>query len=212
MSRPQPRRPVGGAALRLPIQADAEPLVQPLPARIRLERTMPESGARPVSTEVYLAVCDFLYEEAALLDGNRLDEWLALLTDDIVYQMPVRVTRERGASDVSHDMYYFDENHATLRTRIARLHTDLAWAEDPPSRTRHCVSNVRVQPGAGPDELEVRSYLLLYRNRGDDPGHDLLSAERHDVLRRVDGAWRLTRRSILLDQANLGTRNLAIFL
>jgi len=167
----------------------------------------------PITSELYLAVCQFLYHEAELLDGNRLDEWLALLAADVVYQMPVRLTRERSAaSDVSHDMYYFDETRTTLQTRIARLKTDFAWAEDPPSRTRHCVSNVRVAPGAAPDELAVRSYLLLYRNRGDDPGHDLLAAERTDVWRRVDGAWRLARRCILLDQANLGTRNLAIFL
>jgi PAH dioxygenase small subunit len=173
---------------------------------------MSDDGA-PIPAEQYLAVCHFLFHEAELLDGNRLDDWLALLTDDVVYRMPVRMTRERSApSDVSHDMYYFDETHATLRTRIARLETDFAWAEDPPSRTRHCVSNVRVQPGDDPDELAVRSYLLLYRNRGDDPGHDLLSAERTDVLRRVGGAWRLARRCIILDQANLGTRNLAIFL
>jgi 3-phenylpropionate/cinnamic acid dioxygenase small subunit len=174
---------------------------------------MPEDGTPPVSGELYLAVCHFLYHEAELLDSNRLDEWLQLLTDDVVYQMPVRMTRERGApSDVSHDMYYFDETLATLRTRIARLKTDFAWAEDPPSRTRHCVSNIRVEPGATPDEIVVRSYLLLYRNRGDDPGHDLLAAERRDVLRRVDGMWRMARRYVVLDQANLGTRNLAIFL
>jgi ethylbenzene dioxygenase beta subunit len=174
---------------------------------------MPEDGAPPVSGEVYLAVCHFLHHEAELLDGNRLDEWLDLLTDDVVYQMPIRMTRERGAeSDVSHDMYYFDETRSTLQTRIARLRTDFAWAEDPPSRTRHSVSNVRVQQASGPDELAVRSYLLLYRNRGDDPGHDLISAERTDLLRRVEGAWRLARRCVILDQANLGTRNLAIFL
>jgi 3-phenylpropionate/cinnamic acid dioxygenase small subunit len=173
---------------------------------------MPEDGRPSVGADLYLAICQFLYHEAELLDRNQLDDWLALLTDDVVYKMPVRVTRERGApSDVSDDMYYFDETGTTLRTRVARLTTAFAWAEDPPSRTRHCVSNVRVEPGAGPDELAVWSNLLLYRNRGDDPGHDLLSAERHDVLRRVDGAWRLARRYVVLDQANLGTRNLAIF-
>jgi ethylbenzene dioxygenase beta subunit len=71
---------------------------------------------------------------------------------------------------------------------------------------------VRIAPGAAPHELTVRSYLPLYRTRGDDPGHDLLSAERQDVLRREEGAWRVARRCIILDQANPGTRNLAIFL
>src|SRR5215216_3636664 len=126
---------------------------------------MPENGAAPISGELYLTVCHFLFHEAELLDSQRLDEWLELLTDEVVYQMPVRMTRERSApSDISYDMYYFDETRATLRTRIARLKTDFAWAEDPPSRTRHCISNIRVERGPGPDDLAVRSYLLLYRN------------------------------------------------
>src|ERR687894_379022 len=32
---------------------------------------------------------DFLYREAALLDEGRLDEWLALFTDDGLYRLPV---------------------------------------------------------------------------------------------------------------------------
>ncbi len=31
---------------------------------------------------------EFLYEEAALLDAWRLDDWLALMTDDAVYRVP----------------------------------------------------------------------------------------------------------------------------
>ena len=33
---------------------------------------------------------DFLYHEADLLDQRRFTEWLDLLTDDVVYFMPVR--------------------------------------------------------------------------------------------------------------------------
>ena len=31
---------------------------------------------------------DFLYKEAALLDEWRLDEWLGLLTEDAIYEVP----------------------------------------------------------------------------------------------------------------------------
>ena len=31
---------------------------------------------------------DLLYKEAALLDEWRLEEWLELLTDDAVYEVP----------------------------------------------------------------------------------------------------------------------------
>jgi len=58
----------------------------------------------------------------------------------------------------------------------------------------------------------VRPNLLLYRNRGDAPQVGLLSAVRQDVLRRVNGSWKLVHRTILLDQATVATLNLAVFL
>ena len=159
-------------------------------------------------------ITDWLMHEAELLDDGRFEEWLALLTDDVTYQMPVRLTRERGDSpDMSFGNQNFLEDRTTLELRVRRLDTDFAWAEDPPSRTRRFVTNVRVEPsnGAG-DELQVRSYLLLYRNRGDEAAADLLSAERTDVLRRAGSSWQLKSRLIRLDQATIGTKNLALLM
>lgn len=166
-----------------------------------------------VSDTVYREICEFLYLEAELLDTGRFREWLALLTDDVRYRMPVRVTRERGAGTECVDtMAHFDEDRHTLELRIRRLETGSAWAEDPPSRTRHFVSNVRAQPGQRDDEVMAQSNLLLYRNRGDTPHADLLSAVRQDVLRRVNGNWRLASRTIVLDQSTVATLNLAVLL
>ncbi|MDR7418515.1 MAG: aromatic-ring-hydroxylating dioxygenase subunit beta [Armatimonadota bacterium] len=161
--------------------------------------------------DVYHEITQFLYREAELLDSGRFDEWLDLLTDDITYHMPVRINRERGDyPDASEAMEHFSEDRVTLRLRVERLKTDFAWAEDPPSRTRRFVSNVRVSPG--PDgATDVRSYLLIYRNRGDTPAVEILSAERRDVLVRVGRVWKIRRRTIIVDQASLGAKNLAIF-
>jgi 3-phenylpropionate/cinnamic acid dioxygenase small subunit len=158
----------------------------------------------------------WLNHEAELLDEGRFDEWLNLLGDDLVYEAPVRLTKELGeggenAYKAFVDQYYFLEDRTTLELRVKRLKTDFAWAEDPPSRTRRFVSNVRVN-GRVQDEAEVRSYLLLYRNRGDDTGNDLISAERQDVLYRGPVGWKLSSRLILIDQATLGTKNLGVFL
>lgn len=158
-----------------------------------------------------------LYHEAQLLDTGQFSAWLDLLADDIVYHAPVRVTRERGQQpDFSLEMEHFWDDRETLNLRVERLKTEFAWAEDPPSRTRHFVSNVRIAPGADPGEFDVASYLLVYRNRGEEATADLISAQRQDVWRRVEQpggerAWRLCRRQILFDQATLGTKNLAIF-
>jgi 3-phenylpropionate/cinnamic acid dioxygenase small subunit len=165
------------------------------------------------SVETYWEVYSFLMHEAELLDERRERDWLELFTDDAEYLMPVRVNRERGEGDgFSEEAFYFEETRGSLELRVRRLETEYAWAEDPPSRTRHFVTNVRVVPGEEEDEVAVRSNLLLYRSRGSDPHQDLLSAERKDVLRKEDGQWKLKKRVILLDHSVLTTHNLSIFL
>jgi len=156
---------------------------------------------------------NFLIEEAELLDDGRFHEWLQLCTEDIHYIVPVRVSRERNNGDGnSSTMNHFDEDYAGLETRILRLDTEYAWAEDPPSRTRHFVSNVRVRPASGPDEYDVRSNILVYRNRGDSSKHDLVSGERHDRIRRSETGLKLAGRRVVLDNAVVATHNLAFFL
>ncbi len=162
-------------------------------------------------------IVDFLYEEAELLDDGRYREWLGLLTDDIRYRVPVRIAKERGTdvgpTGVSDRMYHLDEDRDSLEMRVDRIETGFAWAEDPPSRIRHFVSNVRAKPVPGrEDETAVKSSLLVYRSRWDKPGHVLLSGERQDVLRRVDGGWKLASRLVILDSTTLPTLNLSFFL
>lgn len=166
----------------------------------------------PVPPELRLAVQDFLIDEAELLDSRRFEEWLALFTDDVEYRVPVRITRRAGHPDVVTDIFHFDENRVSLGLRVARLKTDVAWAEDPPSFTRRFVTNVKVTAGEGTNEVVARNYLLLYRSRGGRGSHDLLSGVRHDTLRLVGGNLRIARRHVVLDQATLGTKNLAVFL
>ncbi len=165
------------------------------------------------SVETYWEAYSFLMHEAELLDERRERDWLDLFTDDAEYLMPVRVNRERAEGDgFSEEAYYFEETRGSLELRVRRLETEYAWAEDPPSRTRHFVTNVRVAEGDEEYELAVRSNLLLYRSRGSDPRYDLISAERKDVLRKEEGHWKLRKRVILLDHSVLTTHNLSVFL
>jgi 3-phenylpropionate/cinnamic acid dioxygenase small subunit len=163
--------------------------------------------------ELRLECEEFLFREAELLDDRKLHEWFELVTDDIEYRVPRRVTRERGASqsEFSDDAFLYYEDAGTLKTRVKRYDSEYAWAENPPSRTRRLVSNVRVR-GEANDEIDVRNNLLLYRSQGDTTEYDLIVGERKDVLRRVDGSLKLAERVVHLDQTILGTRNLSFFL
>lgn len=173
---------------------------------------MTASQPLPYGDPAHLAAHQFLVEEAALLDAADYAGWLNLLCEDIRYVMPVRVTTARGADfDSLADMGHFDENMYALRKRVQRLATDHAWTEDPPSRTRHFVTNVRTFRHRT-SELRVESSLLLFRSRGDTREPDLISAGRTDLLRETGDGLKLARREILVDESVLRTQNLAVFL
>lgn len=163
-----------------------------------------------IDAELHWEISQFLYNEAALLDARDFQAWLGLVTDDITYRMPVRLTREKkDGADIDPRATYFEEDLTTLTVRLDRFGTRSAWSEDPPSRTRHFISNVLVSEGDSPDEVIVESYLLFTRNRGNDRHNDELTGHRSDVLRNVDGVWKLARREVVLDQTVLGTLNLS---
>jgi 3-phenylpropionate/cinnamic acid dioxygenase small subunit len=168
----------------------------------------------------------FLYREARLLDERRFHEWLELLTDDIHYWMAARSNRYPRRSkaiaildpgryveeDLTGDdeLAILDETKETLAARVARLDTGMAWAEDPPSRTRHFVANIEVEPGDGEAELEVHSNFIVYRSRAETE-QDFYVGARRDILRRVDGQWKIARRKLTLDQNVLTAKNVSIF-
>jgi len=154
---------------------------------------------------------EFLHREASLIDERRLDEWLALCADDIHYWMPIR--RTTTAKEIANEftkpgsMAYFDDDKKMLALRIQRLQVGRAWAEDPPSRTRHIVTNVRVLDVNG-DEIDVGLNFQLYRTRLDSE-EDSWIGRREDRLRRVDGAFKLARRHIYLDQTVILAQNMS---
>jgi 3-phenylpropionate/cinnamic acid dioxygenase small subunit len=154
---------------------------------------------------------EFLYREASLLDERRLDEWLALTTDDIHYWMPIR--RTTTAKEIDNEftkpggMAYFDDDKKTLGMRVQRLQVGRAWAEDPPSRTRHVVTNVRIV-GVDGSDITAASNFMLYRTRLNSE-EDSWIGRREDVLRREAGALKLARRYIYLDQTVILAQNMS---
>ena len=166
-----------------------------------------------------VAVQQWLYGEAQLLDGRRFDLWLELLDPEIRYRIPSRafvrqgdvtdfatwgVERELNTDD---SLALIDDDLAGLRARVDRLRTGMGWAETPPSITRRLVGNVQVldQDAAG---LTVVSNLIMTKVRREE--RVLFSAERRDRLAPVDGGFRLRERFVVLDEAVLASGNLSL--
>ncbi len=168
----------------------------------------------------------FLYREARLLDDRKFHDWLTLFTDDVRYWMASRTNRypksskaiaildpERYVEDDigrEDELAILDESKETLSGRVARLDTGMAWAEDPPSRTRHMISNIEIEAGDVDSELRVYSNFIVYRSRAETE-QDFYVGARRDVLRRVDGEWKIAHRKLILDQNVLLAKNVSIF-
>ena len=155
----------------------------------------------------------FYFDEAALLDSHRYEQWLALFADDAHYFMPIRRTRMQRELDKEFtqpgEMAFFDDDKMLLAGRVAKLQTGRSWAEDPPSRTRHLITNLRVLSDDGP-QLEIESNFHVYRTRLKSEENSWIGVRR-DVLRRVGDSFQIADRKIFLEQTVLLSRNLSNF-
>ena len=166
-----------------------------------------------VEREVRESIRDFLYLESLALDERRFRDWLTAFAKDARYEIPVRVTREKLAEwELSPNSRIFDDTKQTLDIRIRRLETEFAWSEQPPSRTRHFITNVVVERTEKPDEFQVSSNCLVYRSRGEETIPSLFSAQRKDRLRRDGDSWLIVHRWAALDQAVVNAHNMSIFI
>jgi 3-phenylpropionate/cinnamic acid dioxygenase small subunit len=143
---------------------------------------------------------DFLVEESAALDERRYTDWLDLLTDDFVYEVPVPLSREDPAlAQHAEGLYLAHESKSFLTMRFSRVESDYAWAERPAAFIRHFVSNLRVlDDGAGSGRWTVATNVLVARSRLPE-ATSLSSAGRRDVIVETPDGLRLQHRTVFLD-------------
>lgn len=175
-------------------------------------KPQPQSAVgAPPALELEQNIVRWMHLEAELLDDRRERDWIeSMVHKDVVYQVPLRSTVERARGfGFSSTTFHMDETYGSLMARIQRNESPFAWCEDPPSRARHFVSNIRV--GVREDgKMNVRSNLMFYRTRQEQTTPQIMSAERHDVLGMTDGQWLLERRVVYLDLTSIASHNLAI--
>jgi p-cumate 2,3-dioxygenase beta subunit len=166
---------------------------------------------------------DFLYHEAALLDGWKLDEWLDLLTDDARYRVP---SNDAPDANPANTLFLIADDIHRIRGRVARLKDPQAHAEFPHSRTRRMITNVRiVEPGTDPDfphgrksgsvpgfeEVAVEANFTVHRFRREEQVSQFVGRYRYR-LRRVDGRLKIALREAILDSQELGSLGAVSFI
>jgi len=171
------------------------------------------SDPAALSRDLWHELMQFYIHEAWLLDERRFKEWLDLFTDDLFYFMPRRMNVQRKdlALELSQigDLAIFEDDKTYLTMRVERLETGMAWAEDPPSRTRHLVGNLVVEPVTD-SEVNAKTAFILYRSQHETE-QDIFAGSREDELRKVDGSWKVAKRVIVLDANVILAKNLSVF-
>lgn len=157
---------------------------------------------------------DFLYEEARLLDDGQLEDWLALFAEDGVYWLPI----DSDAGPLDHLSLIYDDAHR-LKERVYRLTQTVFPSQNPPSRTRHLVTNVRVGEVAGDEVIVYSSQLIMEIRAGaaDDRQMDLgeqrsFAAGCEHRLRADGDGWKITLKRMVLLNRDLAIPNLTFLL
>lgn len=161
----------------------------------------------------------FLYHEARLLDERRFDEWLTLFEDESVYSLPIGDTESELEPSIVHD------TRARLEERVFRLNETRAYAQEPPSRTQHNITNVTVDEERPDGTVVVRCNLTLFEVRVGDSSQagigrpQMLSGhcEYQLTFRSESGAdpdgprigWRIARKTVWLLTRDLPLPNLS---
>ena len=142
---------------------------------------------------------DFLFCEADLLDNWKLDEWLALLTDDAAYYVP---PNDKPDADHRFTLFTIADDMVRLRERVIRLKDPNCHAEYPPSRTRRLITNVRIA-GVDGDTISAAANFVVYRHRRGGQSQTFVGRYEYK-LRRQSGVLKIAERRAILDAEELG--------
>ena len=150
---------------------------------------------------------ELFYREAELLDAWKLDEWLAMLTQDATYYVP---PNDKPDGDARFTLFTIADDMLRLKERIIRLKDPNCHAEYPHSRTRRMVTNVQVKSVDGDTATAVANFLV-YRHRRHEPprifaGHYIYK------LRRVGAELKIHERRAVLDAEELGALGAVSFI
>lgn len=135
---------------------------------------------------------DFVWQENALLDEGRFDEWYELFAQDGLYWIP----GESGQESPEGRMCIALENRMLMRLRIDRLSHHRAFSLQPGVRGLRVIQHPRVQ-SEYPDEdgcYTVRTNLIYSEYQKQKT--EVLPATASYRLRAVDQAWEIVEKRV----------------
>lgn len=140
----------------------------------------------------------FINHEAALLDEWRLEEWAELLTQDVRYLVP---SLDSPNADHRESLFLISDDYLTLKSRLSQLKGRTTWVENPLSRTRRLVTNIKVRLQDN-GEIAVRANFAIWRfHQGATDVY--VGQYQHTLIRTASKAFLFKVRKSVLDMETL---------
>ena len=179
-----------------------------------------------VSVDEQRALERFYFHEARLLDNRQYKQWLDLIDPGIEYVMPARTNvlvnnRERGQEEMiaverelegpdSLGCPLREESFIHLAARVERAYKINSWSENPPARTRRLVGNIELMQRDGATWSVISNFHMYFSRPGS--GNFIYSGQRRDHLVQEEGGFKLRRREVIMDYADIELPTLALIL
>ena len=132
-----------------------------------------------------------LYHEAELLDNKSLAAWLELLTEDVLYRMPLK--RDQHEEEIHNSLFY--EDHFLLKVRIERLNSPRVFSQQPPSYCQHVLQRPQITD-VSEDACHTRTPFVYLESQLDE--QIVLAGVAHHELVREDAELKIRRKRIEL--------------
>ncbi|HAB23944.1 MAG: aromatic-ring-hydroxylating dioxygenase subunit beta [Pantoea sp.] len=141
---------------------------------------------------VYKLLTDLIYNEAELLDEQNYDAWMALLSEDYTWWMPLR----HGQPDPLTESSLLYEDRFVTQLRVNRLRNARNFSQQPKSRSQHLLQRPVIAWREGEPKAAAATQVIYSESRGEQEWH--YAARIEHAFRLVEGQWLIAARKTIL--------------
>jgi 3-phenylpropionate/cinnamic acid dioxygenase small subunit len=147
----------------------------------------------------------FLIDEAYLINEGKYTDWLELFTEEAIYWVP---SNKDNYDPNTHVSIIYD-NRERLGERVWRLESGLAYGQEPKSRTRHLITNIKILDKDDKHLTVSSNFIIVELRRGIQTTY----SGRFEHKLRIDGpSWKIASKKVELINNNEFLGNLSFIL
>lgn len=148
---------------------------------------------------IKLEASELLHREAAAIDEQRWDDWIALYLPEAEFWVPTWATEETLTTNPKRELsHLYYATRAGLEDRVWRIRGGRSPASVPMPRTTHIVDNVLVEQYSPRERMQVKSHFVAHTFSNRSKGQTVRFGRYiHDFEWRE--AWLIRKKTVIIN-------------